>query len=319
MTSQVLIVARDAAFFARELGARFPGLAFHAALDAAAGAKAGAACDILLIRTDEITAALVDAMPRLRLIQALTTGTDHIEALPNLPANVIITAARGFHGPAMSELAFLFMLGLARDIRTVLANQEQHRWDRRPQRLLLGKTATLVGVGRIAEELAQRCQSFGMRVEGVSTARTAVPGFELIHPRTALRQAAGAADFLVVLAPSTPQNRHLIDAVVLDAMKPSAMLINLARGDVVDEAALIRTLTARRIAGAGLDVFQTEPLPPTSPLWDLPNVLITSHVGGMSDIYGHQVLPLLIDNLAAFVAGTPERMRFIVRNSNAKG
>ena len=97
------------------------------------------------------------------------------------------------------------------------------------------------------------------------------------------------------------------------------MLINIARGDVVDEAALIRTLTARRIAGAGLDVFQTEPLPPTSPLWDLPNVLITSHVGGMSDIYGQQVLPLLIDNLTAFVAGTPERMRFIVRNSNAKG
>jgi phosphoglycerate dehydrogenase-like enzyme len=102
-------------------------------------------------------------------------------------------------------------------------------------------------------------------------------------------------------------------------MKPSAFLINLARGDVVDEAALARTLSARRIAGAGLDVFQTEPLPPTSPLWDLPNVLITSHVGGMSDIYAQQVLPLLIDNLLAFVAGTPERMRFIVRNNSPKG
>jgi D-2-hydroxyacid dehydrogenase (NADP+) len=319
MTSQVLIVGRDSEFFTHELGARFPGLTFHAALDAAAGAKAGVACDILLIRTDEITADLIDSMPRLRLIQALTTGTDHIEVLPNLPAGVIIAAARGFHGPAMSELAFLFMLGLARDIPTVLANQQQHQWDRRPQRLLLGKTATLVGVGRIAEELAQRCKSFGMRVEGVSGARAAVPGFDLIHPRTALRQAAAAADFLIVLAPSTPQNRHLIDAGVLDAMKPSAALISLARGDVVDEAALVRTLTNRRIAGAGLDVFQTEPLPPTSPLWDLPNVLITSHVGGMSDIYGHQVLPLLIDNLTAFVAGTPERMRFIVRTINAKG
>jgi phosphoglycerate dehydrogenase-like enzyme len=319
MTSQVLIVARDAAFFAHELGARFSGLTFHAALETAGATKVSDGCDILLIRTDEITAALIEAMPRLRLIQALTTGTDHIEALPNLPAGVTIAAARGFHGPAMSELAFLFMLGLARDIRTVLANQQQHQWDRRPQRLLLGKTVTLVGVGRIAEELAQRCQRFGMRVEGVASARTSVPGFDLIHPRPALRQAAAAADFLIVLAPSTPQNRHLIDAAVLDAMKPSAALINLARGDVVDEAALIRTLTARRIAGAGLDVFQTEPLPPTSPLWDLPNVLITSHVGGMSDIYGQQVLPLLIDNLTAFVAGTPERMRFIVRNSNAKG
>jgi phosphoglycerate dehydrogenase-like enzyme len=102
-------------------------------------------------------------------------------------------------------------------------------------------------------------------------------------------------------------------------MKPTAVLINLARGEVVDEAALVRALVARRIAGAGLDVFETEPLSSASPLWDLPNVVMTSHVGGMSDIYGQQVLPLLIDNLTAFVAGTPERMRFIVRDSKSKG
>jgi phosphoglycerate dehydrogenase-like enzyme len=141
----------------------------------------------------------------------------------------------------------------------------------------------------------------------------------VIHPRTALQQAAGEADFLIVLAPSTAENHHLIDGAVLDAMKPTAVLINLARGEVVNEAALVRALTARRIGGAGLDVFETEPLPPASPLWDLPNVLMTSHVGGMSDVYGQQVLPLLIDNITAFMAGTPERMRFIVRNSNAKG
>jgi phosphoglycerate dehydrogenase-like enzyme len=211
------------------------------------------------------------------------------------------------------------MLSLARDIRSVLGNQRQHRWDRQPQRLLFGKTALLVGVGRIAEELALRCKSFGMHVVGVSTGRTAVPGFDAIHPRYMLREVIGAADFLVVLVPHTRETHHLIDAGVLDAMKPAAALINIARGDVVDEAALIRALAGGRIAGAALDVFHTEPLPNDSPLWDLPNVIITPHIGGMSDIYAEQVLPLLIDNLSAFMAGTPERMRYIVRNPTAKG
>jgi phosphoglycerate dehydrogenase-like enzyme len=319
MTSQVLIVGRDSGLFAQELGPRFPNLVFQTALDAAGAAKVCTSCEVMLIRNDEITADLIAAMPRLRLLQGLTTGTEQIEAAARLRTDVVIAAARGFHGPAMSELAFLFMLGLARDIRTVLGNQRDHSWDRRPQRLLFGKTAMLVGVGRIAEELAQRCKAFGMRVAGVSSTRKSAPGFDVIHPQTALHQAASDADFLIVLAPSTAENFHLIDGAVLDAMKPTAVLINLARGEVVDEAALVRSLTGRRIAGAGLDVFETEPLPPTSPLWDMPNVLMTSHVGGMSDIYAQQVLPLLIDNLTAFVAGTPERMRFIVRNPNAKG
>jgi D-2-hydroxyacid dehydrogenase (NADP+) len=319
MTSEILIVGRDSGFFVKHIGPRFPDLVLRSALDATAAADICTTSDILLIRTDQITAGLIGAMPRLRLIQALTTGTDHIEALPNLPPGIAIAAARGFHGPAMSELAFLFMLALARDVRSVLANQQQHRWDRRPQRLLFGKTAMLVGVGRIAEELAQRCKSFGMRVVGISTGRTSAPGFDAIHPRTMLRGVAGEADFLVVLTPYSRETHHLIDASVLDAMQPVAMLINIARGDVVDEAALVRALAAGSIAGAGLDVFHTEPLPPDNPLWDLPNVIITAHVGGMSDIYAEQVLPLLIDNLTAFVAGTPERMRYIVRPSTAKG
>src|SRR3954466_8744975 len=175
MTSQVLIVARDVAFFAQELGARFPGLTFHAALDTADATKVSDGCDILLIRTDEIFAELIDAMPRLRLIQALTTGTDHIEALPNLPQDVIITAARGFHGPQMSELAFIFMLHFVRDIRGLFATQDAKRWNRVEQQLLAGKTAVIVGVGAIAEELAKRCQIFGMRTVGVSDGRTSAP------------------------------------------------------------------------------------------------------------------------------------------------
>jgi phosphoglycerate dehydrogenase-like enzyme len=314
MTSKVLIVGRDSPDFAKGLAPSLPGVGLVAADDASAALAVAGDCDVLVIRTDQITAALVDAMPRLRLIQALTTGTDHIEALANLPARVTITAARGFHGPQMSELAFIFMLHFVRDLRGLFATQDAHRWNRVEQRILAERTVAIIGVGAIAEELAKRCKVFGMRVIGVSAGRASAPHFDAILPRERLSEAAGAADFLIVLVPHRPDTHHLVGATVLDAMKPGGVLINIARGGVVDEEALIRALRAGRIGGAGLDVFATEPLPKESPLWDLPNVFITSHVGGMSDTYGEQVMPILVENLAAYAAGTPERMRFVVRS-----
>jgi phosphoglycerate dehydrogenase-like enzyme len=205
------------------------------------------------------------------------------------------------------------MLHFARDFRKLFAVQDAHHWNRVEQRLLAGSTVVIVGVGAIAEELARRCKAFDMRVVGVSAGRKAAPHFDAIHPREKLHEAAGVADFLVVLTPYNRATHHLIDSGVLAAMKPSGVLINIARGDVVDEAALIRALRERKIGGAGLDVFHTEPLPKESPLWDLPNVFVTSHIGGMSDTYGEQVLPLLIDNLSAYVDGQPGRMRFVVK------
>jgi len=313
VTTDVLIIGRDSDTFAAHLRPLFARARFHCGRDAAEALAHCAPCEILIIRTDEIFAGLVDAMPKLKLIQALTTGTDHITALPNLPPNIVIAAARGFHGPQMSELAFLFMLAFARKFPAVLESQKQKRWDRREQRLLAGKTAVLLGVGAIAEELARRCQVFGMRVLGVSGGRTSAPGFDAIHPREQISQAAALADFLIILAPYTRENHHLVDAKVIDAMPPHSVLINIARGGVLDEEALRRALLEGRIAGAGLDVFQTEPLPPASPLWDTPNVLITSHVGGVAENYAEQVMPLLVDNLRAFMAGEIDRMSYIVK------
>ena len=312
MTTDVLIVGRDSEVLAEHLRRAFPRLRFHCAHNSAEALALAPPCEILVIRTDEIFAGLIAAMPRLRLIQALTTGVDHIMALRNLPPNVMIAASRGFHGPQMSELAFLFMLAFARKFPAVLENQKHRIWDRCEQRLLVGKTVVVVGVGRIAEELAQRCKIFGMTVVGVSTRATA-PGFDAMDPRAQIAKAASLADFLILLAPYTKENHHLVDAATIDAMKSDGVLINIARGGVLDEEALRRALLAGRIAGAGLDVFQTEPLPPDSPLWDTPNVIITSHVGGVSESYAEQVMPLLVDNLRAFVEGRPERMRYIVK------
>ena len=312
MATKVLIWSRDAEFYRARLGARFPDIVFVTAKDQAEALARCGDCDVLMARNDETFDPFVAAMPRLRWIQALTTGTDRIEAIADLPAHVAVTAVRGFHGPQMSELAFLFMLSFARQFRSLLVNQKERRWERRPQSLLLGKTAVLVGIGVISEELARRCQAFGMTVLGVSATRSAVAGFDAVHPRARLAEMAARADFLVVLSHYKKDTWHLIDGAVLAAMKPTGVLINLARGHVVDEAALIRTLAGGRIAGAALDVFQTEPLPSDSPLWDMPNVIVTPHIGGMSDIYAEQVLPILIDNLGAYAAGACSRMRYIV-------
>jgi phosphoglycerate dehydrogenase-like enzyme len=313
MPSDVLIKGRDAAFFAERLAPALPALRFHAAHDPAEALAKCAEADILIIRTDEIFAELIDRMPKLRLIQALTTGTDHIQALPNLSKQVTLAAARGFHGPQMSELAFIFMLHFVRDFRDLFATQAAHRWNRVEQSILVDRTVVIVGVGSIAEDLAQKCKVFGMRVIGISDGRAEAPYFDAILPRARLNEAAAQADFLIALVPHTPATNNLIGAAVFDAMKASGVLINIARGGVVDEDALIAALRAKKIAGAGLDVFRVEPLPKESPLWDMPNVFITSHVGGMADTYGDQVMPLLIDNLRAFTEGHPDKMRFIVK------
>ena len=308
----MLVVDDEAEAYAAAIEAACDGVRVIAARTPAEACARGGEADMLAALAPVVIQELIDAMPRLRWIQALTTGTDQLDRL-RLPPGTLVTSARGIHGPQMAELAFLHMLALARDFRVMLENQAAARWQRWPQRLLLGKTAVLVGVGAISEELALRCHAFGMRVIGVSEGRQSAPGFDLIVKRAALASVAAQADFLVVLAPYSRATHHMIDAAVLAAMRADSFLVNVARGSVVDEAALVQALDCGRIAGAGLDVFATEPLPATSPLWSMPKILITPHVGGMSDIYAAQVTPLLLDNIRAYLAQDEGSMRNVVR------
>ena len=269
--------------------------------------------EILLAMAHEVSDDLVSRMPQLRYLCALSAGTDRLETLGSLNTDVIVTSARGIHGPQMSELAFLSMIALSRDFSRMQRNQHAHAWERWPQRLIFGKTAVIAGIGPIAEELAARCVAFGMRVIGVSDARDQAPHFERLMKRSQLHEAAALADFLIVLVPLSAATRHMIDAGVLAAMKETAVLINLARGPLVDERALIRALQARRIGGAALDVFETEPPADDSPLWDMPNVIVTPRIGGMSDVYASQVLPLVRHNLHCFAQGRLSEMKNVVR------
>jgi D-2-hydroxyacid dehydrogenase (NADP+) len=304
----IVVITQDVPGLAEDIARACPHVRVHAGGRAADMLKKAENARVLIGLAQTITPALVAATPHLQWIQALTTGVDPLLAL-GLHAEVVVTSARGVHGPQMSEMAFVHMLALARDLPRMVGNQQRQNWERWPQRLLLGKTVVLVGIGSISEELAQRCRVFGMRVIGISDARATGEGFDEVRPRSDVVRSAAEADFLVVLAAYTPETRGLISSAVMDALRPHAFLINLARGPVVDEAALVAHLAAKRFAGAGLDVFDVEPLPADSPLWRLDNVLITPHLGGMSDSYGDQLLPLVVHNLRAFAAGQIDQMR----------
>jgi phosphoglycerate dehydrogenase-like enzyme len=314
----VLVIDPAAERWTERLGAAVPAARCLGARDEAESIGLAPEAEAIVALAHLVPGRVVAAAPRLKWIQALTTGTDRFDGMSELGDEVIITSARGVHGPQMSELAFLHMLALARRLPDMLANQRAARWERWPQPLLDGKTAVIVGVGAIAEELAPRCRAFGMRVVGVGS-REDAPGFDAMFSYARLADAAAQADFLIVLVPLRADTRGLVDARVLAAMKPGAFLVNLARGGVVDEAALIEALRAGRIAGAGLDVFSTEPLPADSPIWALPNVIVTPHVGGLSDVYMEQVAPLVIENLRAFASGRLGDMRNVVRRAPSRG
>jgi len=301
-----------AALFERRALADCPGLDLLASDERAAAARDLEATEVLIGHHFQFDAAMLARAPRLRWIQSLTSGTDAIMKLPTLLPKVIVTSTRGMHGPQVSELVFLDMLSLLRDFPRMLRNQAAGRWEQWPQRLLSGRIVVIVGVGAIAEALAERCKAFGMAVHGVS-GRTQLPrNFDAMHGRAQLAQAASLADFLVLLVPHTPATESLVDASVIAAMKPEAFLINVARGGVLDETALLRALRAGRLAGAALDVFRERPLPADHPLWREPRVIVTPHIGGMSDIYFEQAYPVVRDNLRLFLAGRLEALINVV-------
>jgi phosphoglycerate dehydrogenase-like enzyme len=195
------------------------------------------------------------------------------------------------------------MLALSRNFSRVVRNQAANLWERWPARLLDSKTVGILGVGFIAEALAPKCKALGMTVVGITSVKRQVPGFDRIHGRDELTRAVRDLDYLIVLTPYGQQNHHLVDGAVLSAMKPTSFLINLARGGVVDEGALITALERGQIAGAALDVFSQEPLPKGHPFWSMENVIVTPHLGGFYDGYADKALPVVEENIRRFIAG----------------
>jgi glyoxylate/hydroxypyruvate reductase A len=247
--------------------------------------------------------ALYGKAPRLRWLQAMGAGVDWA-LVRELPARVTVTRAPGVFGPWMSEYVLGWCSWVTQRMETYRAAQRERRWIEQvlPGRLR-GKTLTLVGVGDIGREIARVARAVGMHVIGVSRSGQRVPAVEHVYRPGYLARALAAADFVVVVVPLTKKTRGLIDDKAFAAMRPGAWLLNIGRGAVVDETALLTALQTQRIAGAILDVFPTEPLPADHPLWGLDNAVITPHIAGPSTT--EEIAPVFNDNLARYVRGRP--------------
>jgi len=289
---------------------RFPGVRLVVNEGAPAPADVAAA-DALVVWS--LPPAVLAAAPRLRWLQTGGAGVEGFPLAELAARGIVVTNARGVHGPNMAEHALAMMLAFARGLPRLLRAQAAHRWrDEATHREVFelgGQTLLLVGLGEIASALALRAQALGLRVLAVRRRpeRSAPPGVAEVLPLAELAAALGQADHVVLTLPATAGTRGLFGAAEFAAMRRGAYFYNLGRGATVDTAALVAALERDHLGGAGLDVVDPEPLPADSPLWDLPNVLITAHTAGATPRYWDRGLALIETNLDRFLRGEPLR------------
>ena len=306
----LLILEQRAEEYKKALGPKFPEVVIHAAAQEAEVGKFIEQTDILM--TIRISDDLIKKASKLKWIHAITTGVDYIVNLPSLRKEVILTSTRGIHGPQVSEMAFLLMLALNRNFPEVVRNQDKGVWERWQGKLLWKKKVGILGVGVIGEEIARKCKAFGMEVFGIDIIKRKLDCVDVFYGPEDIVKVAGDLDYLVIVAPRTPETEKIVDSKVLSAMKPTAFLLNLGRGELVDEEALIRALKSGKIAGAGLDTYLQEPLPKGHPFWGMKNVIVSPHVAGMSDIYVEQALTIFEENLRRFIKGEKRNLLNLV-------
>lgn len=245
---------------------------------------------------------------QLRFIQLMNAGYDG-PLKHGVPPGVAVAKAGDAWSPALAEHAMTLLLALIRCVPQILENQAKHGWERKfTARMdgLGGKTMAIIGYGSIGREVAIRAKPFGMHVIGVSRGAEPKAHADEARPVSELRAVLGRADVIVLTTPLTAETRHMMDAKALAACKPGAILVNVARGGLIDQAALGEALKAGTIAAAGLDVTDPEPLPPDHPLWTCPNLIISPHVAGSSGERGRQLLAdFVVENVARFVSGQP--------------
>jgi phosphoglycerate dehydrogenase-like enzyme len=244
----------------------------------------------------------------LRWIHFVTSGIERGTAM-GLPAQAIVSNAAGVRAPTVAEHALTLLLALVRQLPALRATQTGRTWARVEMgpRLasLQGMTVCIVGLGSIGREIARKLKAFDARPIGVSRTPADDGVIQPVFPRERITEAFGMSDAVVIATTADASSHHMIGAAELAAVKPGAYFVNIARGEIVDEAALIAALRESRLAGAGLDVTETEPLPADSPLWDLPNVIVTPHVAGAGAKDYEQQKSLFGENLARFLAGQP--------------
>lgn len=295
--------------------ARFPDFAFQKVESVADLARAMPGTDVLITSNPQFLPDVGQAVrehgKKLKWIQFTSVGIDTAVA-SGLPPGVAITNLRGVRTGVIAGHAITLMLGLMRGLHAFDRHRRTHTWARdeisRQVLTAEGKTLVIVGLGDIGRDCARKAKVFGMHVVGISREGKAGGAIDEAFPRSQLHEILPRADVLLLSLPLESDTHHIIGAREIARLKPSALIVNIARGGLIDEAAMVAALTKRRIAGAAMDVMETEPLPPESPLWDMDNVLFSPHVGGHSDATSkHALAEMIGDNLRRFAAGQPLR------------
>lgn len=252
---------------------------------------------------------LLAGMPALKWLQTPAAGVERwcADIYPN--PGVVLTNCSGAFGVAIAEYMLTGLLMLMRNMPSYLENQRAHRWQGAGQcRAICGSTFTVVGMGDIGTKFALRAKALGARVRGVRRTPDGVPeGFDEVYPSGRLEEAVRDVDAVVLCLPNTPHTAGMLSESVIAAMSPRTLVVNCGRGRTVDQDALIRALREKRIAGAALDVFDGEPLPADSPLWDMENVIVTPHISGHDDdpINAQAIFEIFRENLSRWIGGRP--------------
>jgi phosphoglycerate dehydrogenase-like enzyme len=255
----------------------------------------------------DVARAVRDNADALRWMHFTTSGIDN--ALKNgLPPDVPVTNSSGMHARCVAAHAMTLLLAVTRRLADCAAARPRRDWIRDVVHgdlaTLENKTMALIGLGAIGQDIARKAKAFDMRVIGVSRAGEA-PYVDELRPRERLHETLAEADVVMVATGYSPETHHIIDAVALAAMKPSAILVNIGRGALVDEPELIAALKDGRLRAAGIDVTEVEPLPADSPLWDLPNLVLTPHIAGAGNDNNDVLFDILSRNLKLYLARQP--------------
>jgi phosphoglycerate dehydrogenase-like enzyme len=300
----VLVFARLSDDHLAQIRAVDPRVRVFAVADRAQGLALAPTADVMV--GWDIPREAVQKADRLAWIHSTAAGVDQLLHPEVRERDIVLTSSSGIHQPLV-EHVFAFILALHRRLHVAVRLQLQRRWDRRRMvgDEVAGKTLGILGLGTIGRDIAARAGAFGMRVVGTKRTPAPVPGVERVLPPDGLPEVLRESDVVVVTLPLTPQTRGLLGEAEFRMMKPSAVFINVGRGAVVREAALVRALREGWIAAAALDVFEHEPLPADSPLYALENVILTPHVSGTSPRYLDRAVPLFCENLRRFLTGQP--------------
>jgi glyoxylate/hydroxypyruvate reductase len=244
-------------------------------------------------------------MPRLRWIQAMTAGVDPWLASSDLRSDVTLCCARGSHRISMPENILGALFHITKPYMAVALDQRESRWNKRMSVPLAGKTLGILGLGAIGQELARKASALEMRVIGTKRTPAPLAHVEKVYGENETNEVLAASDFVLLLLPSTAETESFINADRLRAMKPTAWLLNFARGALIDDDALIAAVKAKTIAGAVLDVFREEPLPATHPFWKTEGILVLPHIGGGHPDRSKDVAEIFAGNAQRFLAGEP--------------